>query len=431
MELKPGYKQTEVGVIPEDWTNKTLGELASVSSGGTPSRTNSKYWNGDIPWITTSEVDFCVVRQAQQFITKEGLDNSAANLLPSGTLLMALYGQGKTRGKVAILGIEAATNQACAAIILNNSVFKDFVFHYLISQYETIRTLSNTGNQENLNSLLVRSIPILLPSDSEQKAIATALSDIDNLLGVLDRLIAKKQNLKQSAMQELLTGKKRLSGFGKTKRYKSTEAGNIPEDWDVVSLGERSQVFGRIGFRGYTVKDIVEKGEGAISISPSNICDGQTDFKHSTYISFAKYDESPEIKIQNGDILLVKTGSTFGKTAIVRGLSEKATLNPQVVVLKKLRTNNIFLGYMMEFETIQCQISRAIVGGALPTLSQSLISQFKFPEPPTKKEQKAIANILSDMDTEIAALKKRRDKTQNIKQAMMQELLTGKTRLIG
>ena len=125
--VRPGYKQTEVGVIPEDWRVKQLGDLGTITAGGTPSRANSKYWNGDIPWITTSEVDFGTINYAEQFITKEGLINSPAKLLSPGTLLMALYGQGKTRGKVGVLGIEAATNQACAAISLNRDVSGKFI----------------------------------------------------------------------------------------------------------------------------------------------------------------------------------------------------------------------------------------------------------------------------------------------------------------
>jgi type I restriction enzyme S subunit len=167
--MRAGYKQTEVGFIPEKWDVKRLGELASISAGGTPSRANAHYWDGNIPWVTTSEVNFYTITHAEQFITKEGLNNSPAKLLPPGTLLMALYGQAKTRGKIGILGIEAATNQACAAISLSRNVSPDFIFHFLVSQYEAIRKLSNTGNQENLNGSLVRSISILLPPLSEHE----------------------------------------------------------------------------------------------------------------------------------------------------------------------------------------------------------------------------------------------------------------------
>jgi type I restriction enzyme S subunit len=213
--------------------------------------------------------------------------------------------------------------------------------------------------------------------------------------------------------------------------YKQTEVGVIPKDWDVARLGDVCKIFGRIGFRGYTIDDIVEKGKGAIAISPSNIRDSRMDFTDCTYISWFKYEESPEIKIYNGDILLVKTGSTFGKTAIVRNLTENATLNPQVVVLKKPKLDSFFLGYMMSFHTIQSQISSAIVGGALPTLSQNLLAQFNLPFPPSEAEQTAIGGALGDVDALLDALEKLIAKKRNLKQAAMQQLLTGQTRLPG
>ena len=121
--------------------------------------------------------------------------------------------------------------------------------------------------------------------------------------------------------------------------YKQTELGIIPEDWEIVNLGSIAKINGRIGFRGYTVADLVPKGFGAITLSPSNIIDNQIDYTDCTYISWYKYDESPEIKVNNGDILLVKTGSTFGKSALVNNLPEKATINPQFVLLNNIKCN--------------------------------------------------------------------------------------------
>ncbi|MBD2068906.1 restriction endonuclease subunit S [Leptolyngbya sp. FACHB-671] len=205
-----GDRQTEIGVIPEDWNLRNIGDIGSVSSGGTPSRTNPKYWNGSIPWVTTTQIDFNIINNAEQFITTDGLKYSAAKLFPPGTLLMAMYGQGKTRGKVAILDVEASTNQACAAITFGRDVCQSYVFHYLIFQYEAIRNLSNTGNQENLNGLIIKSIQILLANVEEQQAIATVLSDMDAEIAALETRLAKTQSIKQGMMQELLTGRTRL-----------------------------------------------------------------------------------------------------------------------------------------------------------------------------------------------------------------------------
>jgi type I restriction enzyme, S subunit len=205
-----------------------------------------------------------------------------------------------------------------------------------------------------------------------------------------------------------------------------TEIGVFPNDWVIDNIGNICKIFGRIGFRGYTIKDIVQKNLGAISLSPSNIVEGRLDISNCTYISWFKYEESPEIKISEGDVLLVKTGSTFGKTAIVRNLKEKATLNPQVVVLKKIKIDNFFLAYMMGFTTVQNQINSFIVGGAIPTLSQKQVAKFQIPLPPTKAEQTAIATALSDMDALIEGLEKLIEKKRKIKQGAMQELLKPK-----
>ena len=131
INIKDGYKITEVGVIPDDWDVKKLGDIALVSSGGTPNRSNLSYWNGNIPWITTSEIDFNTIISSNEFITELGLKNSSAKMYYQDTLLMAMYGQGKTRGKVGILGIDATINQACAAITINKDVYNNYIFFYL------------------------------------------------------------------------------------------------------------------------------------------------------------------------------------------------------------------------------------------------------------------------------------------------------------
>ena len=199
--------------------------------------------------------------------------------------------------------------------------------------------------------------------------------------------------------------------------------GMFPKDWKINKVGEVCKIFGRIGFRGYTVKDIVEEGKGAITLSPSNIQDNNLVLAKCTFISWLKYEESPEIKVFNGDILLVKTGSTFGKTAYVNGLNEKATVNPQIIVLKRINTNPRFLAYVFAFKTIQNQITATIVGGAIPTLSQAMVANFELAVPPTKAEQIAIANVLSDADALIQSLTRLIAKKRQIKQGAMQTLL--------
>ncbi|TDR30673.1 restriction endonuclease subunit S [Hydromonas duriensis] len=185
------------------WDAYTLKDIAQITSGGTPNRAEPDFWNGSIPWVTTSLIDFNTIDNAEEFITVEGLSNSSARLFPKNTLLMAMYGQGKTRGKVALLGIEATTNQACAAIMLNKEVDVGFVFQNLASRYDEIRKLSNEGGQENLSAGLIKMIKLTLPSIAEQQKIADCLSSLDDLITAQVQKIEALKLHKKGLMQGL------------------------------------------------------------------------------------------------------------------------------------------------------------------------------------------------------------------------------------
>ena len=173
---------------------------------------------------------------------------------------------------------------------------------------------------------------------------------------------------------------------------------NVNIEWK--TLGEVCHIVGRIGFRGYTRNDIVERGEGAISISPTNIINQHLNLSAeiNTYISWEKYDESPEIKIEIGDIVLVKTGSTVGKTAIVRELVEKATINPQMVVLKEIQCSPAYLSHYINTPYFQLKLKSLCGQGSVPNISQTKLSTIPIPLPPLS-EQRRIVNILDRFDT--------------------------------
>jgi len=135
-------------MVPEGWKKQQLGTLGLLTSGGTPSRNKSEYWGGSIPWVTTGEINFGSITKTSEHITDEGLTNSSAKVFPIDTLLIAMYGQGKTRGKVAKLKVAAATNQACAALLPDESFCIDFYSHYLTAKYTQLRQLSNDGTQK-------------------------------------------------------------------------------------------------------------------------------------------------------------------------------------------------------------------------------------------------------------------------------------------
>lgn len=173
-----------------------LGKIAKITSGGTPARENPSYWNGDIPWVRTTQVQNCIIKLAHidERITEEGSRRSSAKLIPAGSILMAMVGQGKTLGQVAVLDIDAAINQNCAAIILKDGADRDYIYQQLRFRYEEIRNASNSSGQQNLNAALIRSLRIPLPSYAAQKKIGTWLSEWDSAIQKAEQLIAAKDD---------------------------------------------------------------------------------------------------------------------------------------------------------------------------------------------------------------------------------------------
>lgn len=202
-------RKTDIGPIPEGWRLATIDEHFSVVSGGTPSRGNAVYWSeGTIPWVKTTEVNYSVITETEEYITQAGLDGSAAKLLPAGTLLMAMYGQGVTRGKVGILGIKASCNQACAAMTPRDDVVVPrYLYHHLTSRYEAIRSLAHGGQQQNLNLDIVRKIDVPVPPTiDEQQEIVEVLDALDSKIHLHRRKQSVLDQLLESLLHKLMTG---------------------------------------------------------------------------------------------------------------------------------------------------------------------------------------------------------------------------------
>ena len=206
--------------------------------------------------------------------------------------------------------------------------------------------------------------------------------------------------------------------------------GNVPalrfpeftEEWEKCALAEICNIVGRIGFRGYTIQDIVEKGTGAIALSPSNITDNRLSYdKDNTYINYFKYEESPEIKVFVGDIVFVKTGSTVGKVAYVDNILCETTLNPQLVVLKNIKCNSFLLGQILSAYKFQNAIKRITVGGAVPTLSQNEMGKISV-SIPQKMEQKKIATLFQLIDDRISIQSRIIEDLKKLKSAFVEML---------
>lgn len=206
-------KQTEIGPVPESWEVCKVGDVAKIQSGGTPTREVAENWSGGtIPWVKTGEINYCVIHDTEEKITPTGLANSAARLFPKGTLLMAMYGQGITRGRVGLLGIEAATNQACASITPTDEmrILSVFLYYFFEYHYEDLRKLGHGANQRNMNAALIRSFPLTFPKADEQASVVTALESLDEKRVLHERKKTQLQDLFRTLLHELMTAKIRV-----------------------------------------------------------------------------------------------------------------------------------------------------------------------------------------------------------------------------
>jgi len=200
-----------LGKIPKYWKVCALSYVAHLTAGGTPDRSKSQYWNGSIPWLKTGEINYNEITTSEEFITNQGLRNSSAKLASPSTILMAMYGQGVTRGRVAILGIEAAFNQACLAITPHSCLQTKYLYYYLQSAYSFVRDFGNETSQMNLSSGSIGKIRILIPSYEEQSLISQFLDqkivEFNEGISKQEEMIDSLVLLKQTFIAEAVTGK--------------------------------------------------------------------------------------------------------------------------------------------------------------------------------------------------------------------------------
>jgi type I restriction enzyme S subunit len=195
---------------PKDWKVKKLNKCGIWSAGGTPDRENSSYYEGEIPWVKSGEVNYCVITQTEEHLSEDGANQTTCKILPVGTLLIAMYGAGVTRGRVAILGIPATTNQAIASFIGNDDVENEFIYYWFEFYYQRVRSWAAGSNQDNLSGYLLKSMPIALPEHVEQIEIVKPLKAVDTAMIMAAKKIEALETLKKSLLQNLLTGKIRI-----------------------------------------------------------------------------------------------------------------------------------------------------------------------------------------------------------------------------
>lgn len=430
MEVRTGDKQTDVGVIPEDWNVTSIGSLGYFSKGRGISKDETA--SGTIPCIRYGEIytrHNDIIKFYYSWISPEV--SSQSRKLKKGDLLFTGSGETKQEIGKCVAFLDDKDVYAGGDIVILSPTFGDSRFlGYLLNSTYVAQQKASRGQGDAIvhitSSALSGIIIALPPTLTEQQAIAEALSDVDALIESLEQLIAKKRLVKQGAMQELLTGKRRLPGFDKKDHHKKTLVGIIPEDWTVMKLGECLLDRPEYGINAPAVPyddsaptyiritDITEDG----FFSPENLVS-------------VKHANADRYFLREGDIVFARTGASVGKSylynrsdgpLVFAGFLIKIRVDPSFL-LPAFLASYVRTGFYWDWVKVMSMRS------GQPGINGNEYAQLPVPVPPVS-EQNSIVVVLSDMDSEIAGLEEKLEKARKIKQGMMQELLTGRIRLV-
>ncbi|WP_286797197.1 restriction endonuclease subunit S [Psychrobacter sp. UBA6291] len=436
VKIPEGYKQTEVGVIPEDWDVKNFGDLFESSI---PRKTIKP--SNLVTFIGMQDVTENAQLAHQTIINYERV-KSGFTYFEKGDVLLAkitpCFENGKgchTKSLITKYGFGSTEFHVLRANSASDAKFIYFWTTRSRFRIDLESAMVGSAGHRRVPFSEVRSYQIPCPaSKSEQTAIATALSDVDNLILSLEKLIAKKEVIKTGTMQQLLSGKTRLPEFathddGSPKGLKQTELGRIPEDWDYKALSEMTENKGLVRgpFGGALKKDSFVR-TGFKVYEQRNAIYANTEIG-KYYIDKDKFNELQRFTVKPKDFIVSCSG-TIGRIYQIPVNAPEGIINQALlkITLNK-NTDEHFFYQIFNSKEFQESITDSTQGGAM----KNLIGMSEFKKSimlmPSKPEQTAIATILSDMDVEIQALQQRLEKTRDIKQGMMQQLLTGKVRL--
>ncbi|MBK8972119.1 MAG: restriction endonuclease subunit S [Hahellaceae bacterium] len=414
-ELVPvGYKKTEVGVIPEDWDVKSVSEAFEVCNNlrFPISSQDRARMAGPYPYYGPTKI--------QDYLNEYRVEGEYALIGEDGDHFLKFDSMSQTQLAAGRFNVNNH-----AHLIKGKVGSARWFFLYFRNKDISLYLTRQGAGRFKLNKASLERIPCALPSSKEQIAIAKALSDVDELLNSLDKLIAKKQAIKTATMQQLLTGKTRLPAFafredGTRKGYKDSELGEIPEDWEIITIGDNCRTFAG---GTPTTSNKSYYGGNIQWINSSDLNKAQI-YNVEGRITNEGLQHSSAKEIKAGTFLIALYGATAGVCAISQ---VDAAINQAVLAVIPRGHSSKYLFYW--FSMNKDKIIENILKEGSQIWSGDIIRLISLPIANTE-EQTAIATILSDMDTEIQTLEKRLSKTRQIKQGMMQELLTGKTRLV-
>jgi type I restriction enzyme, S subunit len=424
MELRPGYKYTEAGVIPEDWRVEEIGSLEPFVTSGSRGWA-AFYSDRGSPFVRITnlsrrriDLDLSDLR----FVALPATEREAVRTeLKDDDVLISITADIGIVGYVtASVPKPAFINQHIALVRFDpRTVVPRYVSYFLASEgpQKRFRALTDAGAKAGMNLGTVQRLQLALPpSTAEQERIADALSHVDALIDTLEQLIVKKRRLKRGVMQELLTGKRRLPGF----------RGN----WVTQRLGDTATLRARIGWQGLTTTEYLDSGEYYL-VTGTEFRGHSIDWANCHYVSESRYKQDPHIQLRKNDVVVTKDG-TIGKVALITDLPKPATLNSGVFVIRPIDNafDPAFFYYLLCSRVFTGFLAQLSAGSTINHLYQKEFVNFAYTAPSDVQEQAAIAKMLNDMDGDIAAAKAKLDKVRQLKQGMMQELLTGNIRLV-
>ena len=384
--------QTEIHQIPEDWKCDELGNHFELKSGSTPRRSNPKFFRGNIPWVTSSDLNRGIISDTIEKITKDAVKKTNLKIFQKNTFVIALYGlEAKgTRGKCGLLRMDSTINQACMGFLKTGDVEIEYLFYFYLAYGNKIALKFAQGTkQQNLYKNSLNKILIPYPEPSEQEKIIEVLRDMDNFITYLEKLIVKKKNIKKGTMQELLTGKHRLSGF--TKK------------WNVIQLGTLLDYE-------QPIKYLVKNKNYNDNYNLPVLTAGKTFILGYTNEKKGIFQQFPVIIFDD-----FTTASKYVDFPFKAKSSAMKMLKP--------KNSNVNLRFV--YESMQL-INLSSGEHKRHWLSECRYYEMKVPE---INEQNAITEIITDMESEIKILEQNKMKHIMLKEGIMKNLLTGKIRL--
>ncbi|OOY27797.1 hypothetical protein BMI90_11355 [Thioclava sp. L04-15] len=405
---------------PDGWTLEKLCDIAKLESGHTPSRNRPDYWDGGIPWLSLHDsktIEGKVLHDTKMTVSALGLANSSARLLPEGTVALS---RTATIGKVAVLGRQMATSQDFACYVCGPRLHNRYLAHLFRGMEAEWDRLMAGSTHNTIYMPTFENMQILVPPMEEQEAIAEALSDADALIEGLERLIAKKRLIKQGAMQDLLTAKRRLPGFS--------------GEWVERKLGDYGRCLRGVSYDGQADLSETDTSGTVRLLRANNVQDGQIVFSDMQFVNSDRVRNHQ--LLQEGDMLICMANGSralVGKSAKFSEPDEMAYTFGAFMGAFRMTSDACsgrYIAHLLQSDRYRRMLGVILSGSAINNLAPSQIENFKFSFAVDKLEQEAIADVLDDMDAEIQALDTRLEKARQVKEGMMQNLLTGRIRLV-